>query len=109
MSEHLGQLEKDCIAACNDCATECGHCFAHMHGMASKSACPACCVECAALCRLAADAIARHSPFARQLCSLCVDVCDWCAKECEANGMAHCKSCADACRRCAAACRAMAA
>lgn len=109
MSEHLDQASQDCIAACNDCATECGHCFAHMSGMASKSACPSCCVECAALCRLCADAIARHSPFAKQLSLLCAEVCDWCAKECEANDMAHCKSCAEACRRCAAACRKMAA
>jgi hypothetical protein len=45
-------------------------------------ACPGCGIECAALCRLCADAIARHSPF---------------------------KTCAEACRKCAEACRKMAA
>lgn len=109
MSEHFDQAAKDCIAACNNCATECGHCFAHMSGMASTNACPSCCVECAAICRLCCDAIARHSPFARQLCKLCADICDWCAKECGAHEMAHCKSCAEACRRCAEACRRMSA
>jgi len=108
MSEHLDELEVACISACNDCATACGHCFAHMAAKDSMNACPACCIECAALCRLCADAIARHSPFAKQLCQLCADVCDWCAKECGAHDMTHCKQCAEACRTCAEACRKMA-
>src|SRR5665811_2037308 len=70
MTDHLDQSAKDCIAACNDCATACGHCFTHMVGKASTNACPACCIECAAICRLCADAIARHSPFAKQLAEL---------------------------------------
>jgi hypothetical protein len=36
MSHQLDQSAKDCIAACNDCATECGNCFAHMAGKESK-------------------------------------------------------------------------
>ncbi len=108
MSHHLDQNAKDCIAACNDCATECGNCFAHMAGKESKNDCPACCIECAAICRLCADAIARNSPFAKQICKLCADICDWCAKQCGAHDMDHCKRCAEACRRCAEACRKMA-
>jgi hypothetical protein len=64
MSHHLDQSTKDCIAACNDCATECDNCFAHMVGKESKNNCPACCIECAAICRLCVDAITRNSPFA---------------------------------------------
>ncbi len=75
MSEHLNQTDAACIAACNDCATACGHGSAHMAGKSFKNACPACCIECAALCRLCADAIARHSPFAKQLCKLCAEAC----------------------------------
>lgn len=107
MTNHLDAAAKACIAACNDCAIECWHCFAHMAGKESKSACPACCVECAAICRLCVDAIARHSPFAKQICKLCVDICEWCAKECGGMDMDHCKACAEACRRCAEACRKM--
>ena len=76
-----------------------------MTGKTSSNDCPACCIECAAIARLCSDAIARHSPFAKQLCALCADICDWCAKECDAHEMGHCKSCAEACRRCAEACR----
>ena len=109
MGHHLDQNGKDCIDACNLCAVDCGICFSHMAGKESINACPSCCIECAAICRLCTDAIARNSPFAKQLCKLCADICDWCAKECGAHDMDHCKRCAEACRDCAAACRKMAA
>ena len=108
MRHHLDQSAKDCIAACNDCATACGSCFAHMAGKVSANACPTCCIESAAISRLCADAIARNSPFAKQLCKVCADICDWCAKECGAHEMEHCKACAESCHRCAEACRKMA-
>ncbi len=107
MSHHMDQDTKDCMDACNLCAIDCGNCFAHMVGKESVTACPSCCIECSAICRLCADAIARNSPFAKQLCQLCADICDWCAKECGAHEMDHCKRCAQACIRCAAACRKM--
>ncbi|ODT86094.1 MAG: four-helix bundle copper-binding protein [Nitrosomonadales bacterium SCN 54-20] len=105
MSHHLDQNAKDCIAACNDCANECGCCFADMVGKDSPNDCPACCIECAAICRLAADAMCRNSRFAKQICKLCAEICDWCAKECEAHEGESCKRCVEACRRCAEACR----
>lgn len=108
MSHHLDQNARDCIEACNYCAVECGICFAHMVGKESKNSCPACCIECAAICRLCVDAMARNSPFAKQICKLCADICDWCAAQCDAHDMDHCKSCAEACRKCAEACRKMA-
>lgn len=107
MSHHLIQSVKACLDACNLCATECGNCFSHMVGKESTNACPACCVECVAVCRLCADAIARNSPFVKEICKLCADVCDWCAKQCGAHEMEHCKRCAEACLQCAAACRNM--
>ena len=108
MKHPLNQSAKDCIAACNDCATECGNCFAHMVGKESKNSCPACCIECLAICRLCVDAITRNSPFAKQTCKLCADIRDWCAEQCDAHNMDQCKRCAAACRRCAEACRKMA-
>ncbi len=108
MNEQLAPAVQECIDACDACATACGQCFAEMTGKASHNDCPACCIECAAIARLCSDAMARNSPFAKQLCALCADICDWCASECEAHDMAHCQRCAEACRRCAAACRSMA-
>lgn len=107
MSHHLTKAIKACITACDTCATECGSCFSHMVGKESANDCPACCIECAAMCRLSADAMARNSPFQKDICALCAKVCDWCAEQCAAHDMAHCKQCAEACRRCADACRTM--
>jgi hypothetical protein len=45
MSNHLTQAMLECIAACNDCATECGHCFSQMYKEASSNDCPACCMN----------------------------------------------------------------
>jgi hypothetical protein len=81
MSHHLTDANRACIGACNDCATECGNCFTHMIGKESPNDCPACCIECSALCRLCADAMARNSPFLRETCALCARVCDWCAEQ----------------------------
>ena len=108
MSHHLDQSAKYCIDACNDCATECGNCFAHMVGKESINECPACCIDCAAMCRLCADAVARNSPFAKQICALCADICARCADQCGAHEMDHCIRCAETCSRCAEACRNMA-
>ena len=34
------------------------------------------------------------SKLAKQFCTLCADICDACAKECEKYDMKHCKKCA---------------
>ena len=107
MGNYLDRSARDCIDTCNICAIECARCFSNMVGKESKNTCPACCIECADICHLCADAIARNSPFAKQICKLCADICDWCATQCDAHAMDHCKRCAEACRRCAEACRKM--
>ena len=109
MNQPLTQNAKESIVACNLCITACGNCFAQMVGKESKNACPACCIECAAIIHLCVDAMTRNSPFVKQISKLCAEICDWCAQQCEAHDMDHCKQCAEACRRCAAACRKMAA
>ena len=92
------------LDACDDCAVACMHCLAEMASIASSNQCPTCCVECAAVCRITADAIARNSPNADQFRLLCAQVCNWCASECEVHSRDHCLACAEACRKCAAAC-----
>ena len=93
-----------CIASvvlCNECTNEClneqdvrmlTHCIRLNH-------------ECASVCRLAIEAITGGSEFVKQICSLCAEICNACASECEKHGhMAHCKLCAEACRQCAKEC-----
>jgi hypothetical protein len=61
--------------------------------------------ECAAVCWTSAALMSMDSLFAKQFCSLCADVCDACAKECERHGLNHSKRCAQVCRICAEECR----
>ncbi len=64
--------------------------------------------ECAAVCRTSATLMSMNSQFAKQFCTLCTDVCNACAKECERYDVDHSKLCAQACRNCAEECRSMA-
>ncbi|HSF47902.1 MAG TPA: four-helix bundle copper-binding protein [Burkholderiales bacterium] len=65
--------------------------------------------DCADICALAAQFMARDSSFARVVCALCADICEACGNECAKHQVAHCQEYADACRRCAEECRTMAA
>lgn len=104
-------LNADCIDACNACADACDHCAtACLQELDVKpmARCIALDMDCAALCRLAAGAMARDSEFAKRICSLCALVCDACGEECGRHEHGHCRDCAAACVRCAEACRRMA-
>lgn len=60
--------------------------------------------DCAKICRMAAGFVASHSEFAGAVLTLCEDVCESCAEECDKHEHDHCKRCAAACRECAEAC-----
>jgi hypothetical protein len=94
-----------CLTACNACAIACDRCAAaclQENDVKALARCIALDIDCAALCRVAADAVARNSEMARRICEAC-------AEECEHHDMDHCQACAAACRRCANECRKMAA
>ncbi len=101
-----------CIEACYACAASCDHCSTaclqedHVKMMAR---CIQLDIDCAAMCRLAAAAMARGSELAPQICALCAEICEACADECGKHEHDHCQECASACRRCADECRKMAA
>lgn len=104
-------IEQACRDACNACADACDHCAGaclREPDVTAIAACIANDIDCAALCRLAAGAIARQSPLAARICALCADACRRCGEECGRHAMDHCQTCAQACRRCAPACDAMA-
>jgi hypothetical protein len=106
----LSDETRAAIAACLECHQLCHamlmtHCIetggAHVRPQHVRLM-----TDCAAMCRLTADAMARKSQFHRQLCALCAEVCEACADSCDAlDGMA---ACAKTCRLCAQACRHMA-
>jgi len=106
---------KDCIEACNASAVACSHCAMEClkeEKVAEMKECIQLDLECAALCRSAAELMSLGSEYGPQLCRICADACSGCADECEKHaqkGMEHCRECAEACRKCAAACEEMAA
>lgn len=65
-------------------------------------------LDCAAICRLVAELIARDSRFTREMYLVCAQVCDATASECEKHAADHCRVCAQMCRTCASDCRRMA-
>lgn len=104
------QQFKDCIDACTACAIACSHCAIEClneEHVGHLAKCIQLDLECAAICRGAAEVMSLGSNFSAHLCRVCADVCNACADECEKHtemGMEHCRACADACRRCAQAC-----
>ncbi len=111
MSNHQFQ---ECIDACLLCAQACTRCATaclQEEHVTHLRKCIQLDMECAALCRAAAELMPLGSGFAPHLCRVCADACNACAADCEqhaAMGMEHCRICADACRACAAACERMA-
>lgn len=106
------QKYASCVEACNACADACDHCSTaclQEPDVKMMARCIALDIDCAAICRLAAGAMARDSEFAKQVCQLCATVCEACGDECAKHQNAHCQECAQACRRCAEECRRMSA
>jgi len=99
-----------CIEACNQCAVACHHCATACLQEQDVKALARCIVldlDCAAICELAAGAMARNSECAERICALCGTICQICGEECARHPIDHCRQCADACRRCADECRRM--
>ena len=101
-----------CVEACNTCADACDHCASaclQEDDVKMMTRCIALDIDCAAICRLAAGAMARGSECADTICEACAEICDACAEECAQHEHGHCQACAEACRQCAEECREMAA
>lgn len=101
---------QSCIQACYDCAQACDMCAAACLQETDPKMMARCIElddECAAMCRLSAQAMSRASEHVYEICQLCAVICDACAEECSSHQAQHCQECAAACRRCADECRRM--
>ena len=102
-----------CAKACSDCQRECDMCTHHCAGMLAEGkkehkATLATCQDCASLCSVASQIVARMGPFSVAACAACADACSKCAKECEKQPEdKHMKMCAEECRKCEKACAEM--
>ncbi|WP_313758881.1 four-helix bundle copper-binding protein [Atlantibacter hermannii] len=103
---------KKCIEACYLCAAACDNCAASCleeQNLEMMRDCIRIDMQCANICRLAAQFMALKSDSAGELCRLCAEVCQKCGDECGKHQHDHCQACAKACHHCAEQCRKMAA
>ena len=103
---------KKCIEACYLCATACDNCAASCldeENLEMMRECITLDMQCANICRRAAQFMTLNSGSAQDLCRLCADVCQKCGDECGKHEHDHCQDCSSACHHCAEQCRKMAA
>lgn len=103
----LESIATTCLEDCTECYQTCfeaamNHCLM----MGGEQVAPdhfRLMMDCAEVCRMAAQFQLSSSPFISQICSLCAEICDACATSCEKlTGLEDCVlSClktADSCR-----------
>lgn len=103
----LNQYQK-CIEACQECASvchTCAVCCLQEDDVQHLTKCIQLDLECAAICTAAAQVMSLNGELAEDLCQLCIEACDRCARECgQHSELEHCRNCADACHECAEVC-----
>ncbi|SNT08805.1 hypothetical protein SAMN06265795_11388 [Noviherbaspirillum humi] len=101
-----------CISNCMDCHRVCTETAAHvLHGGHPHSEAKhlVALLDCAQMCGLHADFMARRSPHAAHLAKECAEICRACAALCEGHPDpdGKMKQCAQVCRQCADSCERM--
>lgn len=111
-AEHRSQAMNECIDACSSCHAICLETIRYCldkggtHASAEHIGLLA---TCADICRTSADAMLRGAAVHTVTCGACAQVCERCAKACEAmGGDADMQRCAKACRECSRHCERMA-
>lgn len=99
---------EECIKACQECLIDCKNCLIQMAGKESMNDYPTCCILCMETCNACISHLLANSPFTKEYCQLCSEICEWCAEQCGQHPHEHCAKCAESCTICAEACRKMA-
>lgn len=97
--------------ACRNCAIVCQTCAAACLGeddVKMMTRCIKLDLDCADICQLAANFMARDSEYAKEVCRICAQICRACGEECKKHEADHCQRCAEACMACAEECERMA-
>ncbi|WP_255398794.1 four-helix bundle copper-binding protein [Nitrosovibrio sp. Nv6] len=103
------QSMQTCIAACDNCHQTClqaamNHCL-ESGGRHVEAGHFRLMMNCAEICQTSLNFMLSGSQYSNQVCRICAEICDACAKSCEQlDGM---DDCATACRECAQSCREM--
>jgi hypothetical protein len=110
---HHNEDMQRCIQLCHDCHAHCISMINHCLTLGGQYAAPAhirVLMDCAQMCTITADFMARASSFHDRTCRLCAELCRSCADSCVrvAGDDQSVKQCAELCRRCAESCDQMA-
>jgi hypothetical protein len=106
MHHQLSQAMQNCIDDCLQCYQTCtreamNHCLEaggrHVEPKHFRLM-----MNCAEMCRTAAEFMLSSSALHARICAACAEVCDACAQNCEEIG--DMDDCALECRRCAQSC-----
>lgn len=92
----------NCVEACEACAAAC----LAENDAAAMAECIQADRDCADICNLAIQYLARGSRHSLAIIGICADICAECAEACDKHDHDHCQACAKACRRCEESCRA---
>lgn len=106
----MDHMYQTCLDACQGCAAACDFCASSClreEKVNEMAGCIQLDLECAAICRTAAQFLSLRSEHAPAICQLCADICSTCADECDKHDMDHCRRCAVACHACAEECASM--
>ena len=110
--DQVGPDARRCIDECLTCSAACTEALAHCvasGGPYTQGSHVSDLMDCALLCRTAADLLLRASGLHRDACAVAADACDFCAESvARLPGDDVLRRCAEATRRCGAACRHMA-
>jgi hypothetical protein len=100
-----------CVDDCQECWSMCTatvqHCL-HKGGRHAEADHIRLLLDCADICKTAADFMLRGSDLHPQVCEICATVCDRCADSCDQMADDDTmRDCSEVCRRCADSCRQM--
>lgn len=102
-----------CIQLCQDCHAICIQMIGHCLRIGGRHAAPdhiRLLMDCAQICTISADYMARESSFHDRTCIVCSEICRRCAESCGliAGDNQLMRQCAELCRRCSESCERMA-
>lgn len=106
--EHLSDEQRECLENCQRAAQVCEWCADACADEDGMGECIRLCRDVADIATLHARLMARDSDYSGDLASVCADVAEACAEECEGHDHDHCQLCAEVLPDCVETCRSMA-
>ena len=112
MKNELDEKMKQCIEDCSDCGRTCletsSYCL-NQGGDHAETEHINLLKDCAETCKLSENLMLRASDHANDICIICSEICDECARSCEKVDPKDDQmiECASICRQCADSCRNM--